>query len=43
MGVNVDHEVIAKFTGEVRKHGDTYLDLEFFLSNLRMFRRSLKC
>ena len=29
MGVNVDPEVIAKFTGEVRKHGDTYLVLEF--------------
>jgi hypothetical protein len=43
MGVNVDHEVIAKFTGEVGKHGDTYLGLEFFLSNLRVSCWSLNC
>ncbi len=29
MGFNVDPEVIAKLTGEVRKHGDTYRVLEF--------------
>ena len=29
MGVDVDPEVMAKFTGEVVKHGDTYLVLDF--------------
>jgi hypothetical protein len=29
MGVNVDPEVIAKFMGEVRRHGNAYLVLEF--------------
>ena len=29
MGVDVDPKVIAKFTGEVGKHGDTGLVLEF--------------
>ena len=29
MGVDVDPVLTAKFTGEVEKHGDTYLVLEF--------------
>ena len=29
MGADVDPEAIAKFRGEVGKHGDTYLVLEF--------------
>ena len=37
MGLNVDHEVIAKFTGEVGKHDHAVIKIDFFDQNCAQF------